>query len=612
MRVARRAWRTLRGVAGGLAVASVFASGPGVAQARTLNLHGVADLTYRWSRIDQTVGGTDLAPSTTNGLQQHYQLGSTGDLAHPNVGSYTANISLIDDVNRINGGKTQDLTVKDYYFSLNLLPRATPVTFYAQRINQDNDALASLSSGTTSVTTTYSLTWDIPLQRLPRLRVNLFQSELQFDSAQVSSLQRTRAAALDADGQTGNTRYFARYQLTRLEGDTNGSTSHTVSASTETRFSPALTGAARVNYSSSVPTQGIVTPGLGTLLQRSAGASLYYRPSLQTTLTGSYDFYKDPFERHLLTTNATLRPTQDLDLMAGYRFFRFDVPAAVTDSHYGFAAANYRPMLRLSTNLSAALGTTDVRGATNVTSYYQNYGYGANYFETLTLLTYRLGYQGSYSANRLSTNSGTSRDLTNVFSAGVSNTQTRIVGVAADYTLSLVTHRTAGAAATDQRDHRLQVTANSSAPRDLFFPGDFLVLNALASYTLSDYLDVTDHLLLFSTTETYETGRGLATTVGYLYERRTLVNYDSKSISFIQVRWITYVVRNSTLDLNAKQSWERYAQRQPDVERSEGGAILTYQFGRITLSADYRLTLESRPDDRLLTQAAFLRAARPF
>jgi hypothetical protein len=334
----------------------------GVAEARAINLHGVADLTYRWSRIDQRVGGADLTPSTTTGLLQHYQLGSTGDLLHPNLGSYTANASLIDDTARTNGVDSQDLRVTDYYLSVNLLPRSTPVNFYAQRINQFNELN---DPGSTSITTTYSLTWDIPLHRLPRLRVNLFQSELQVDSELVSSLQRTRAAALDVDGQAGATRYFARYQLTRFEGESQGasqgSTSHTISASAETRFTPALSAAARVNYSSSVQTLGVVTPGLGTLQQRSAGASVYYRPSLQTTLSASYDFYKDPFERHLFATTANLRPLQELDVAAGYRFFRFDVQDALTTSHYAFTSANYRPMLGLSTTLSASVVRPDRR-----------------------------------------------------------------------------------------------------------------------------------------------------------------------------------------------------------------------------------------------------------
>jgi hypothetical protein len=586
----------------------------GVAEARAINLHGVADLTYRWSRIDQRVGGADLTPSTTTGLLQHYQLGSTGDLLHPNLGSYTANASLIDDTARTNGVDSQDLRVTDYYLSVNLLPRSTPVNFYAQRINQFNELN---DPGSTSITTTYSLTWDIPLHRLPRLRVNLFQSELQVDSELVSSLQRTRAAALDVDGQAGATRYFARYQLTRFEGESQGasqgSTSHTISASAETRFTPALSAAARVNYSSSVQTLGVVTPGLGTLQQRSAGASVYYRPSLQTTLSASYDFYKDPFERHLFATTANLRPLQELDVAAGYRFFRFDVQDALTTSHYAFTSANYRPMLGLSTTLSASVGTTDVRGGTvDVTSYYQSYGYGANYLKTLTLVTYRLGYQGGYSVNRITTGTGTSRDLTHVFMAGVSNTQTRLVALSADYTYTLVTHRTSGAEASDQRSHHLQVAASSSAPRDLFLSGDFLVLTALSSYTLSSYRDQTDHLFLFSTTDTYETGRGVAATVGYAYEQQSQFAYDHKSTSFVQIRWILAVMRNGSLDLNAKQSWERYDRSQPDVDRSEGGGMFSYQIGRISLSADYRLTYEVRTNDHLLGQAAFFRAARPF
>lgn len=582
------------------------------AHGRALNLHGVVELTTRWSRLDHRVQGTDLTPSTSTGLQQRYQIGSTGDIYHPNLGSYTANVSLIDDVGKVNGDESQDMTVKDFYFSVNVLPRITPVSVYAQRVIQDNDATRPNSFGTVSTSSTYNLTWDIPAQVLPRLRVNLSHTELKVDSEVVSSLQRTQAAALDADGRAGNTRYFARYQITQLTGTANETSGYTVTASTDTQFTPALSAATRVNYSSSVRTLGVVTPGLGTLQQRSAGASVFYRPSLHTTLSSAYDYYKDPFVRHLAMANATLRPLQELDLSAGYRLSRFDVPDALTLSHYAFGSANYRPILGLSTNLSVSLGLTDVSGATDLTSVYQNYGYGANYLKTLTLVLYRLGYQGSYSHNRLSGAAGSSNYLTNVFTAGLSNTQTRLVALSGDYALSVVHRRTSGGDSGDQTDHRFQVTANSSAPQNLFLPGDFLVLTGLASYTLSKYQTFSNRILILSTTNTYETGRGVAASLGYTYEQQTDVNYDHKDTSFIQIRWLSYIVRNGTLDMTAKQSWERYAGTPPDVARSEGGTLFTYYLGRISLSADYRLLYETRPSDRQLNQIAFFKAARPF
>ncbi len=603
-----------------LAAAAWFGAAP--AHAAALNLHGVAELTGRWSRWDHQMLGADLPPEVTSGIQQHYQLGSTGNLYHPNLGGYAASVSLVDDVGRLNGEKSQDLTVKDFYFAMNMLPRQTPVTLSAQRTIQDTDAINAQTSGTVSTNTTYNLTWDIPLQRLPRLRVNLAQAELETDSTEAFSRQRTRSAALDADGQAGNTRFFTRYQLSQLAGttrsqpsqptETDEATSHTITASTDTRFTPALSAATRVNYSSSVRTLGVVTPGLGTLQQRSAGASVFYRPSLQTSLSGTYDFYKDPFVRHLAMASAALRPLQELDLSAGYRLSRFDVPDALTISHYAFAAANYRPFLGLSTNASASIGLTEVTGATSVRSLYQNYGYGMNYLKTLTLVIYRLGYQGNFSQNDLNTDTGTSRDLTNVFTAGLSNTQTRLVAVSGDYALSLVRHRTAGAAAADQVDHRVQVTANSSAPQNLFLSGDFMVLNAFATYAVTKFRTFSNHVVLLSATDTYETGRGVAATVGYTYEQQSQLAYDNKSTSFIQLRWLSYIVRNGSLDLNAKQSWERYAGNQQDVARSEGGALFSYYVGKVSLSADYRLAFETRASDRQLHQIAFAKVSRPF
>jgi len=602
------AWRRIAGCLAGVCVAMVWVD---AAESRVINLNGVIDLTYRWSRLEQSTANNRLTPTDTSGFLQHYQLGSTGDLGNPNLGTYTLNASLLDDTSRTNSVQTTDLTVKDYYFSMNLLPRMTPVNFYAQRITQDNDALVRDTLGTKSTTTTFSVTWDIPLQRLPRLRVNVFQSELQVDSTVVSNMQ-TRAAAVDADGQAGATRYFARYQWTELGNETTSTTSNTVTASAETVITSALSTAVRANYSSNVTTLGVVTPGLSTLLQRSAGASVFYRPSLQTTLNASYDFYKDPFDRHLFAANAALRPLTNVDVAAGYRFFRFDVEQNVTDSNYAFASVNYRPILGLSTNASASLGATDVSGLTPVHSIYQNYGYGMTYFKTLTLVTYRLGYQGGYNENHASAAVGSSRSASNVFSAGLSNNDVRLVALSADYTLALVRQETSESISTDQRDHRVQVTANSTAPRDLLLLGDYLALTGLASYSLDEYRTFTNHETVLSTTETYETGRGVSTSVGYTFTRQSQTNYDNQTTAFIQVRWFLYVVRNATLDLNARQSWERYQHFQPDIDRSEGGALLTYQLGRITLSADLRVTREINGTSRLLNQVAFARVARPF
>ncbi|MFZ5875183.1 MAG: hypothetical protein ACOYXU_02125 [Nitrospirota bacterium] len=597
-------------------VAAAAWSGVSPSYATPLNLHGIVELTGRWSRWDHSMLGADLPTEETHGLQQHYQLASSGLLYHPNVGSYIASASLVDDVSRLNGDKSQDLTVKDFYLNFTLLPRQTPLALYAQRTTQDNDAFRPDTYGPVSTNTTYNLTWDFPLQRQSRLRLNLAQTDVQTDvrlgSVVTSTGQTTRSAALDADGQTGMTRYFARYQISEMGGSFNDATSHTITASTDTRFTPALSGAARVNYSSSVSTLGVVTPGLGTLQQRSAGASVFYRPSLDTSFSATYDFYKDPFVRHLALASAQLRPLQELDVNAGYRLSRFDVPDALTTSNYAFATVNYRPFLGLSTNASASIGLTDVTGASDVHSVYQNYAVGANYLKTLTLVIYRLGYQGNYSQNDLNLPEGSSRDLTNVFSAGISNTQTRLVAVSGDYSLSLIRHRTDGAPSADQTDHRVQATATSSAPQNLFLPGDFMVISGLASYAATQYRSFTNHVVLVNVSDTYETGRGVAGTVGYTYEQQSQLPYDNKSTTFIQVRWLSYIVRNGSLDMTAKQAWERYAGNQQDVTRSEGGTLFSYYLGKVQLTADYRFVFESRAVDRHLNQAAFLKAARPF
>jgi hypothetical protein len=606
-RAARR-WRA--------AVTAVLLALGAAAPANAIELHGVLELTSRWSRWDHKVLATALSPAETNGIEQHYQIGSSGNLYHPNVGNYAASLSLIDNVWRVNDEKTQDLTVKDFYLSFNLLPRQTPLSIYAQRTTQDNEAFRPDTYGPVSTSSTYNLTWDFPLKRLPRLRLNLSQTDIQTDarfSAIVnSSGQTTRAAALDADGQTGATHYFARYQISELTGNFNDSTSHTITASADTRFTPALSGAARVNYSSSVSTLGVVTPGLGTLQQRSAGASVFYRPSLQTSLSGTYDFYKDPFVRHMALGSATLRPLQELDIAAGYRLARFDVPDALTSSHYAYATANYRPILGLSMNATASLGLTNVTGTTNVQSLYQSYGYGANYLRTLTVVMYRLGYQGTYGQNHLDAATGSSHDLTNTFNAGVSNTQTRLVSVSGDYALTLVRNRTDGAEPNDQVDNRVQVTATSSAPQSLFRPGDFMIISGFASYAITQFRTFTNHVALLNVTDTYETGRGIAATVGYIYEQQSQLDYDNKSTSFIQVRWLSYIVRNGSLDMTARQSWEMYAGAPQDVNRSEAGALFSYYVGKFSVSVDYRFYYETRVSDRNLNQTAFAKVSRPF
>jgi len=139
-----------------------------------------------------------------------------------------------------------------------------------------------------------------------------------------------------------------------------------------------------------------------------------------------------------------------------------------------------------------------------------------------------------------------------------------------------------------------------------------LALTGLASYSLDEYRTFDNHQMVLSTTETYETGRGVSSSVGYTFTRQSQTNYDNQTSAFVQVRWFLYIVRSGTLDLNAKQSWDRYQHFQPDIDRTEGDALFTYQLGRISVSTDLRVTREVNGTSRFLNQVAFAKVARPF
>ncbi|MGH7274002.1 MAG: hypothetical protein ACREIQ_06090, partial [Nitrospiria bacterium] len=201
----------------------------GNAEAGPLSLSGGVDLNYGQTTLDTSTGHT-----TARNFLHHYSLGALGDLWDPRLGTYNAGISYQENIVKTNGVKNLDTDTLDYLLSISLLPRKTPLTLFAQRITRENDLPSSSSRNTLD---TYSLTWDLPLRRIPALRFSLFQTDSK-NTPSSTGTTRTRAASVDASQRFADTSIFARYQYSEQKsGISPTTTANNVNINGETRLS---------------------------------------------------------------------------------------------------------------------------------------------------------------------------------------------------------------------------------------------------------------------------------------------------------------------------------------------------------------------------------------
>lgn len=587
-------------ILGSFAISSGFLGG--VAEAQLTNLRGGIDLNYNMTASDSSSSETD-----SWSFVQRYSVGSYGNLWDPRMGSYDADVAFQDDRGNTDGTRSRDQDIQDYRFSLNLLPRRTPLNFFAQRITRDDD----LDPGSRNRLDTLSLAWDLPLRRLPSLRFNLFQTESETTPSAIGTV-RTRTASMDLSEQIRQTSLSSRYQYSEQQtAVTDRTRTHTVNMNSESRINPSTTLNLRGNYSNRAATLGVVNPGISTFQQRTAGATLIHKPGRDLTNRLTYDFVKDPFERHTFRGNTNYRMTEKLDLSGSYSYFRFDLDSAFTQTHTLNTGLNYRPILGLSSGLNFSYNATDINAQTDSGVSSESYNMFVNYNKTLE----RIGFNTGYNSSVFRTDSdpgGRSFDAINTVSLRVNNARPVYASWNGAYSFSNVYRDEGSAGDRGLNEHNFSAGAQSSYLRSLLLRGDLLSASASASYILYD-VDTggRDTAVQVNETVTYDTTRGAVLSTGHNYENIG-ASVNERNVVFVQLQVVRSLLRNLHLTASARESFQLYVDRAEDIEKFEGRTNLVYQLGRVNLSADYSFTHESQEFTNFRSHAFFVRASRPL
>ncbi len=588
----------------GVFLSMLFIAGTAQAQ-QPVNLRGNISLNYGQTTVD-----TDTTQTRSPSFLHRYDLGTFGFMGDPRLGTYDADISYQEDIGKTDGVKNRDQDTLDYRLSFSMLPRKTPLTFFAQRITRDNDVEPSTSRNRLD---SYSLTWDLPLQRIPHLRFNLYQADFKTTSPSAIDTARTQTASVDANQQFANTSLFTRYQYATQRSDDSPTTkAHIVNFNSESRLSPSLTFNAHGNYSNQAATLGVINPGLSSFEQRSAGATLIHQPSLALNNRISYDYFKDPFERHLFQGNSNYRATEKLDFSGSYRFFRISQETSLINAHFATLGTNYRPILGLTTGLNLSYTLTDLNAAANATDtnvFSQNYNYFINYLKTLERIILNTGYSSNYI--RTNINTGTlSSDLINSITLGASNANPRYVSLATSYSFSNILRNQSPGEDSSLDQHSFNVNAQSSYLRNLLLRGDLLSMNGSANYLIFEIeRGGTDTSFRTDETITYDTLRGIIFSSGHSYE--DIAANPQRNILFGQLQWVSFLIRNLYFTASARETVQLFTIIH-DITQFEGRASILYQLGRISFNLEYTYTQQDQGDTNFKTQAFFIRANRPL
>ncbi len=575
----------------------------GNAQAQQfVNLRGNIEASY-----SQTLVDTNTSQSRSPSFLHRYNFGTFGSLGDPKAGSYDADISYQEDIGKTNGVRNRDQDTLDYRLNLNLLPRKTPLTFFAQRITRDNEIDPNPSRNRLDI---YSLTWDLPLQRIPHLRFNLFQSDSKTTPSTVGTVQ-TRTAGVDASHQFEATSLFTRYQYTEQKSGLSPTTrGHIVNMNSETRINPSTVLNLHGNYSNRAASLGVINPQLSSFQQRSAGAVLTHQPSLALNNRVAYDYFKDPFERHIFQTNTNYRATEKVDLFGSYRYFRFSLDTALTDSHFATFGTNYRPLLGLSTGVNFSNTFTNSNAATDTTVLSQSFNYFMNYFKALERIILNTGFNGNYSRTIIDPGP-LSTDLINGITLGINNANPRYVSLGASYGFTNIFRKQSDTEDNSLNQHSFNLTAQSSYLRNLLLRGDFLSMNSSANYLLYDVESGgMDSSIRTDETITYDTLRGIILSTGHNYER-IQASVTERNIVFGQIQWVTFLIRNLYLIATARESYQLHT-RIDGITIFEGRSNLIYQLGKISFNLDYTYIRQDQGTSDFATQSFFVRASRPL
>ncbi len=512
---------------------ALFPSGP--ADARLLNLHGEVDLNYTLTKSRS--GESD---STFSSLQETVQVGSSGELIREALGRYTLHFSFVNnDINHdgVSGVGGENRQVLDYYGSADLLPRYAPISLTAQRTTTEFSGEQGGSAK--SVTTTYNLAWNLPrIWKLPELRVNLFYTVVDTGSCTpppppppcplcppppppppCPHTTRLFGGSISASDLYPYRYVFKNTELNwdvsfySTQGVSGGGTNLNVAGrmTADSTWSPELKSNLRASYASGI---SHVTPSIpgGIATATTAGASVYYRPSLQLNSSAGYDFARDVVDRHIAGLQFAYRPTPQFDINGSGRILYLDLGQSNLLSVSGTGLVVYRPMLNLTTLVTETVGFNDTLGGADCIpdtptpfpssgpfpscsqprqSVFYNSGISASYFKMLELVRINtsggLMYGGTILSGdrfvRTSPGPGgiekrTLSDNNNTFNGNWSlqatNTKTQYVTTTGAYSVS---YNRQSEASQEQWTNAVRFDANSSYFQELLLRGDRLSLH---------------------------------------------------------------------------------------------------------------------------------------
>jgi hypothetical protein len=205
-----------------------------------------------------------------------------------------------------------------------------------------------------------------------------------------------------------------------------------------------------------------------------------------------------------------------------------------------------------------------------------------------------------------------SSDLSNTLNLTVQNTNTRIVGISLNTSITHVIRET-DSVDSDQTSYNLNLNAESRYFRNLLLRGDSLFLRANTFYIINRGIGIEGPIQRFSTTADY-LWRLLTVNTGYSLENYpNEVRLDRQQI-FGQLNWSFFRIRNLTLKLGLRDSFVDNRFRD-DVNRFQGNAEARYRLGKNDITITYTRVVTDITgdiDSRVISDAVYATFFRTF
>jgi hypothetical protein len=315
----------------------------------------------------------------------------------------------------------------------------------------------------------------------------------------------------------------------------------------------------------------------------SAGATLFYRPSLKLNGSLSYDYAKDLYDRHVGGADVFYRPTPQLDIMGSARALLLDLDQTQILSGSASTTIAYRPMLNLTTTLFSTLGATQTStSVADSRAFFQNYGASVSYFTLYDLVRVNTG-AGLGVGNVIATGHSNTTFNSN-WMAQATNTKTQYVTTTGSY--HGFYQQTGGGA--DLWTNTIRADATSSYFRELLLRGDTATLHAGAGDVWTMGPSQNDQLIDFGVDAHYG---WQAVGIGSGYTTRITTSQDEDyDAYFVEGQWtVPPVLSGLSLMVHGRYDEQLMNTRtQSNHTTTTAGVNGSYQIGRVQLNLMYQ------------------------